>query len=272
MKQLFRSSRELVLLVAALFGHLILLSTQVTRVQTTPLLRSWTMEVAAPMLKSLVGGLAVFSDIWYGYLDLRNAREENGHLKDQIAQYQRDLIQYQEKIRELDRLRILNQLETGLDMPAIKAKVIGGDSNQWYNSRIIDQGSDAGVTKDSAVICPEGVIGRVVHTSRKSAVVQLITDSDSGVGVLLENSRAQGVLRGEGKQTGPIEYIETNAKVIVGEKVLTSGLDQIYPKGLLVGYVASVGKKQIFQDVSMTISAEIQKREEVLVIKREPQS
>src|SRR5262249_4742783 len=159
--------------------------------------------------------------------------EENGHLKDQIAQYQRDLIQYQEKIRELDRLRILNQLETGLDMPAIKAKVIGGDSNQWYNSRIIDQGSDAGGTKDSAVICPEGVIGRVVHTSRKSAVVQLITDSESGVGVLLENSRAQGVLRGEGKQTGPIEYIETNAKVIVGEKVLTSGLDQIYPKGLL---------------------------------------
>jgi rod shape-determining protein MreC len=272
MKQLFRSSRELVLLVVALFGHLILLSTQVTRAQTTPLLRSWTMEVAAPMLKSLVGSLTIFSDLWYGYLDLRNAREENHHLKDQIAQYQRALIQYEEKIKELDRLQTLDQLEAGLEMPAIKARVIGGDSNQWYNSRIIDQGSDAGITKDSAVICPEGVVGRVVHTSRKSAVVQLITDSDSGVGVVLENSRAQGVLRGEGKKTGPIEYIETNAKVLMGEKVLTSGLDQIYPKGLLVGYVTSVGKKQIFQGVDMTISADVQKLEEVLVLKREPQS
>jgi len=272
MKQLFRSTREVVLLVVVLFAHLILLSTQVTRAQTTPLLRSWTLEVAAPMLRSLVGSFSTISRIWYGYIDLRQTKEENQRLKDEVDRYRQTLIQYEEKIKELDRLQTLEALQAGLDLPSVKAKIIGGDSNQWYNSRIIDLGLNDGIIKDSAVICPDGVIGRVVHASKTSAVVQLITDPDSGVGVLLENSRAQGVLRGEGKETGAIDYIDTTAKVLVGEKVLTSGLDQIYPKGLLVGYVTSVGKKQIFQDVNMKISVDVQRLEDVLVLKKESQS
>jgi rod shape-determining protein MreC len=230
------------------------------------------MEVAAPMLKGFVGSFTVLSRIWYSYIDLRQTREENLRLKEQIAHYHQAVVRYEEKIKQLDRLQTLDELETSLNMPAVKARIIGGDSNQWYSSRIIDQGGEAGIARDSPVICPEGVVGRVVHLSRKSAVVQLITDADSGVGVLLENSRAQGVLRGEGKKTASIDYIETNAKVLVGERVLTSGLDQIYPKGLLVGYVTSVGKRQIFQDVDIAISADVQKLEEVLVLKKEPQS
>lgn len=224
------------------------------------------------MLKGLVGSFTVLSRIWYGYIDLRQTREENLRLKEQIAHYHQAVVRYEEKIKQLDRLQTLDELETSLNMPAVKARIIGGDSNQWYSSRIIDQGVEAGIARDSSVICPEGVVGRVVHLSRKSAVVQLITDADSGVGVLLENSRAQGVLRGEGKKTASIDYIETNAKVLVGERVLTSGLDQIYPKGLLVGYVTSIGKRQIFQDVDIAISADVQKLEEVLVLKKEPQS
>jgi rod shape-determining protein MreC len=230
------------------------------------------MEVAAPMLKGFVGSFTVLSRIWYSYIDLRQTREENLRLKEELAHYHQAVVRYEEKIKQLDRLQTLNELETSLNMPAVKARIIGGDSNQWYSSRIIDQGVEAGIARDSPVICPEGVVGRVVHLSRKSAVVQLITDADSGVGVLLENSRAQGVLRGEGKKTASIDYIETNAKVLVGERVLTSGLDQIYPKGLLVGYVTSVGKRQIFQEVDIAIAADVQKLEEVLVLKKEPQS
>ncbi|MFN8009732.1 MAG: rod shape-determining protein MreC, partial [Terriglobia bacterium] len=98
----------------------------------------------------------------------------------------------------------------------------------------------------------------------------LITDFDSGVGVLLENSRAQGVLKGEGNRRAYVEYIDSNEKVVVGEKVLTSGLDQIYPKGLLVGYVLGVTpSKQIFQKVDISISANVLKLEEVLILKKE---
>ena len=224
------------------------------------------------MLKGFVGSFTVLSRIWYNYIDLRQTREENLRLKEELAHYHQAVVRYEEKIKQLDRLQTLDELETSLNMPAVMARIIGGDSNQWYSSRIIDQGVEAGIARDSPVICPEGVVGRVVHLSRKSAVVQLITDADSGVGVLLENSRAQGVLRGEGKKTASIDYIETNAKVLVGERVLTSGLDQIYPKGLLVGYVTSVGKRQIFQEVDIAIAADVQRLEEVLVLKKEPQS
>jgi len=228
------------------------------------------MDVAAPMLESFVGSFTVLSRIWHGYIDLRQTREENLRLKEEIARYQQAVVQYEEKIKRLDRLQTLDELDTTLNMPAVKARIIGGDSNQWYSSRIVDKGVEAGIGRDSAVLCPEGVVGRVVHASRKTAVVQLITDADSGVGVLLENSRAQGVLRGEGRKAASIDYIETNAKVLVGERVLTSGLDQIYPKGLLVGYVTAVGKRQIFQQVDLTISVDVQKLEEVLVLKKEP--
>ena len=273
MKQLFRSSKELILLIIVLFAHLVLLSTQATRAQTTPLFRSWAMDVASPMLKSFVGSLTSMSRFWYGYIDLRKTREENLMLKVKMAEYQRALISYEEKIKELGRLQVLAELESNLEVPAVRARIIGGDSSQWYNSRIIDQGLDAGVTKDCAVISTDGVIGRVVHASKKSAVVQLVTDADSGVGVLLENSRAQGVLKGGGKREASIDYIGTSEKVVAGEKVLTSGLDQIYPKGLLVGYVISAAPtKQIFQNIEITIAANIQKLEEVLVLRKEPQS
>ena len=272
MKQLFRSTSEIILLVVVLFAHLVLLSTQVTRAQTTPLLRSWTMEVAAPLLRGFVGSFTGLSKLWYGYIDLRQTREENLRLKAEISRYQQAVVQYEEKIKRLDRLQTLDELETTLNMPSVKARIIGGDSNQWYSSRIIDRGTDAGISRDSPVICPEGVVGRVVHISKRSAVVQLVTDADSGVGVLLENSRAQGVLRGEGKKEAAIDYIETNAKVLIGERVLTSGLDQIYPKGLLVGYVISVGKRQIFQQIDLAISVDVQRLEEVLVLKKESQS
>jgi rod shape-determining protein MreC len=252
---------------------LVLLSAQATQAQTTPLLKSWSMQVAAPMLKQFVGSLATISRIWYGYIDLRNAKEENYSLKNQLAESRQTLILYEEKIKELGRLQVFSELEANLKVPSVRARIIGGDSTQWYNSRIIDQGLDAGITKDCAVLTPDGVIGRVVYVSKKSAIIQLITDSDSGIGVLLENSRAQGVLKGAGRKEPYVEYIGTNEKVTVGEKVLTSGLDQIYPKGLLVGYVKSAAPtKGIFQKIEVTIAANFQILEEVLVLKKESQS
>src|SRR5438093_13569677 len=128
----------------------------------------------------------------------------------------------------------------------------------------MDRGCEVVLTKDFAVISADGVVGKVVHASKKSAVVQLITDADSRVGVLLETSRAQGVLKGGGKREASIDYIGTNEKVVAGEKVLTSGLDQIYLKGLLVGYVVSaVPPTQILETVAITTSAYIQKLDEV---------
>ncbi|MEW5979047.1 MAG: rod shape-determining protein MreC [Acidobacteriota bacterium] len=270
MKQLVRSKKELVLLAVALFVHLVLLSSQSLRAQTTPLLRSWSMEVAVPLLKRMVGTTTLLSRAWYGYIDLRNARRENRQMRELIAEYRQEVVEYQEKLRAIGRLDLLEQVKQNLNRPGVIATIVGADSTQWYGSRIIDKGEADGVSKDCAVLTADGVVGRVMHVAKHSSVVQLISDSDSGVGVILENSRAQGVLRGTGSQEGRIDYIGTNEKVVVAEKVLTSGLDQIYPKGLLVAYVRQVQPgRQVFQHIEVTLAADLEKMEEVLVLKRE---
>jgi rod shape-determining protein MreC len=273
MKLLLKSRREAILLVGALLAHLVLLTVQSLKAPTTPYLRSWSLEVAAPLMKQFASGLALIPKIWYGYVDLRNAQRENNALKDKVAEYRQALILSEEKLKAIDQLKLLSILDGELKIPSVKAKVIGWDANQWYSSRIIDKGTNSGINKDCAVISPEGVVGRVVHPSRNSAVVQLISDLDSGVGILLEHSRAQGVMKGGGKRESVVDFVSSSEKVTVGEKVLTSGLDQIYPKGLLVGYVTSTSpSKLIFQKISVSIAANLQKLEYVLVLKKEQQS
>lgn len=228
------------------------------------------MEVAAPLLRRAVSGVASLSTIWNEYVNLRQAYGENRVLKEQIVDYRRRILAYEEKIKELARVQVLTELQDNLALPSVRARVIGGDPTQWYHSRVLDQGTDSGITRDCATINADGVVGRIVQVSPKSSVLQLITDFDSGVGVLLENSRAQGVLKGGGRRAGSIEYVGSSESVVVGEKVLTSGLDQIYPKGLLVGYVVAASpSKQVFQKIDVTISADVLKLEEVLVLKRE---
>jgi rod shape-determining protein MreC len=273
MKLFFKSRTEFIFLIAALFIHLLLLSTRLSQVKETPLLRGLALEVVAPLLKGAVGSISSISHVWKGYIDLRNTHQENQQLKMQVADFQRTLLAYEERIKELERLKTLKELQDSLMIPSVRARVIGGAAMQWYSSRILDQGSDAGVTKDCAAINAEGVVGRIVQVSRKASVLQLITDFDSGVGVLLENSRAQGVLKGEGNRQAYVEYVGSNEKVVAGEKVLTSGLDQIYPKGLLVGYVLGAApSKLVFQKIEVNISANVFKLEEVLILKNKKES
>jgi len=273
MKQFFKTRLEWILLVVVLIGHLVLLSTRLSRSEQTPLLRAWTMEVAYPFLKHVVGSVSSVAVLWRDYIDLRHAREENAELKGQIEQYRRTVLGYEERIREIGRLQVLSDLEASLGLPSVKARVIGADPTHWYQSRILDKGREAGLARDCPALSADGVVGRIVQVSRNSSVLQLITDVDSGVGVLLENSRAQGVLKSEAGHQPFIEYVGSSEEVVVGEKVLTSGLDQIYPKGLLVGYVTdSKPAKQVFQRVGVTLSANVSKLEEVLVLKKEPRS
>jgi rod shape-determining protein MreC len=269
MKQVFKTRIEWILLAAVLIAHLVLLSTQMNRAEGTPLLRAWTMELAYPFLTQAVGSVTSVSNVWHKYVDLRRTREENAALKGELERYRHAITGYEEKIKEISRLQVLSELEASLPFPSVKARVIGGDPTQWYQSRILDKGREAGLERDCPAINADGIVGRIVQVSRHSSVLQLITDVDSGVGVLLESSRAQGVLKGEGRHEAFIDYVGSSEKVVIGEKVLTSGLDQIYPKGLLVGHVvAKEPSKQVFQKVDVVISANVLKLEEVLVLKK----
>lgn len=269
MKPLFQSRKEAVIVILVLAAHLALLSTQIPKVNSTPLLRTWAMEFVLPFLRGAVGGVSSLSGLWENYVRLRVDKEEHERLRSEVEDYRQTLLVYEEEVKRLKRLETLDLVEAALNRPSVAASVIGGDDRRGYSSRVVDKGSSSGISWDCPVINSEGVVGRVVHVSRNSAVVQLISDLDSGVGILLERSRATGVLRGAGRQTATIHYVPLTEKAAPGERVITSGLDQIYPKGLLVGKVLSATSGQTgSQRVEVAIAARMKKLEEVLILKK----
>jgi rod shape-determining protein MreC len=116
------------------------------------------------------------------------------------------------------------------------------------------------------VITPEGVVGKIIAVFNHTAQVLIITDGSSGVGSMLEKSGVQGVLKGGGDGVCHLDYIMNGEKVEVGDTVVTSGLDQIYPKGLLVGTVLKVSQGNIYKNITVKPAAPLDRLEDVLVI------
>ncbi len=260
----------MVFLLIVLTGHLLVISSQLQNNTSTPLLRAWTMEFILPFLKTTITSTRLLSNAWKSYVQIRFDKQQFENLKKQQAIYRQTLINYEEQLRKIKRINLLTQIQVTLKSSSVKASVIGGDGSSGYRSRVLDKGSNTGIKKNSAVINLDGIVGRILHVSYNSSVVQLISDLDSGVGVLLEKSRAQGVLKGIGEQIAYVDYVSINEKTVPGERVLTSGLDQIYPKGLLVGIVLSAKKERgTLQQIEVSLSSQMQKLEEVLILTKE---
>jgi rod shape-determining protein MreC len=267
MKQIFRSRSDMILLGLAFFLHLLLLSVQAAKSPSIPLLRGLLMDFSSVFLRASDGTVQQMKNIWYNYVDLRQARQENHWLKARIGEYEKQLTLSREKLKESGRLTMLEELDKALNLSSVKARIIGADTSQWYGSRLLNRGKNAGVSLDCAVLSPEGILGRIVQVSSTASIMQLVTDVESGAGVILEGSRAQGALMGEGDNSASIDYIRSSETVKVGERVLTSGLDQIYPKGLLVGTVSQVTPtRQIYQSIRVIMAARPEHTEEVLIL------
>jgi rod shape-determining protein MreC len=145
--------------------------------------------------------------------------------------------------------------------------VIGTSGSDLSRIVIIDKGKSAGIDRDMAVITSEGIVGKVLLVSPNLAQVLLISDQSSGVGAILEKSRLQGVLRGTPNGEVVLERVMSDEQVQPGETVLTSGGDQIFPKGLPVGTVTKVGSgKDLFLSIKIKPAANLSKLEEVLVL------
>jgi len=179
----------------------------------------------------------------------------------------------QHQAREAERLRGLLELRQSLPFETIVAEVVTRDNVPWYRTLLINKGKDDGVKLEAPVISPTGVVGRVIERGPHAAKVQLLLDQQSGVGVLIERSRVSGVVSG---QVGfadqsptdlAMRYVPELSDIAVGDVVVTSGIDRIYPKGLVVGRVRFVGPGSgLFKEVLVAPSARFSALEEVLIL------
>lgn len=263
--------RNLIILVVVLFLQVLGLAVQVKRgsneTQDTRLIRIWAVDVLAPFERALVRVESGTGNIWHNYFYLRGVRAENRQLKEQIEQMRLEQVRLSEDAAQARRLQGLLAFKEQFVAKTVAAQVIGTSGSDSSRVVYIDKGENAGIARDMAVMTADGVVGKVLMVYPSVAQVLLINDQSSGVGVILGNTRLQGVLAGTVNGEVTLNGIMSDEQVPVGESVLTSGGDQIFPKGLPVGTVTKVGTgKDLFLNIRIKPAADLSKLEEVLVL------
>ena len=249
-----------------------LISFQARRRIDTSFVRMWILDSLAPMEKLVDRSTYSFSYIWERYVALIGIHDENQRLNHQLDELQMEVHRNREALAELQRLRALLSLSPSDAGKTMVARVIGRDPAR-SQTVTIDKGTAHGVRPDSAVVTPQGVVGRVIHSSNFFSIVQLIVDSQSAVGVLVQSTRRQGIVRGTGGRELDLDYIDDDNDLKPGDIFLSSGLDRIYPKGLPVGVITSVGPRRgLLKTVQIKPSADLGRLEEVICILEHPES
>jgi len=224
-----------------------------------------TLFSPVPKLVNWVGRNT--SDSYHGYLDMRHSVNENLELHRKVAELTTENLQLRQSEGDLKRLRALLGYTEQLSTPTTMAHAIMLDTSGRFKSMILDRGSAAGIDVNDAVVNANGLIGRVVLTTKDMAKVQLLTDSNSSAGVLLERTRRQGVLRGDGGGGAQLYDIPSLADVSPGDAVLTAGIDGIYPKGIPIGNVVKADKgPDLFKNIVVKPSVDFGSIEEVIVL------
>ena len=263
--------RNLIILVGVLFLQVLGLAVQVKRggadTENTRLIRIWTVGAITPFERSVVWVQRGVGNIWHNYFYLRGVRAENRDLKEQIEHMRIEQVRLSEDAAQARRLQTLLAFKEQFISKTVAAQVIGSSGSDLSRIIYIDKGGDAGLQRDMAVITADGIVGKVMLVYPSVSQVLLINDQTSGVGAILEKSRLQGVLRGTANGEVVLERVMSDEQVPVGETVLTSGGDQIFPKGLPVGSVANVANgKDLFWNIKIKAAANLDKLEEVLVL------
>jgi rod shape-determining protein MreC len=275
--------RGTLLFVGLILVHLVAISHQVDRGGVSVLERV-IFSVLSPVQSTVGGVVRSVSSAWHSYVDLRGAHRDNAALRERLRILELTLQEKQEAAREGIRLRELAGLQEQLATPTIVAEVISRDGVPWFRTFTINRGSGDEVALNAPVLSPTGVLGRVIEIGPHAAKVQLLLDRQASAAVLLQHTMPDGRLQDvnavTGGQVGPgeansrdllMQYLPSLAEVAVGDPVVTSGLDQIFPKGLMVGRVSRVQSGSgLFKEVYVTPSAQFDAVQEVLVVRRGP--
>jgi rod shape-determining protein MreC len=256
--------------MAVVVGHILLISTQVSTRRGVPLLESLTFGVFAEVQRATTSGLGSVRDVWANYFALQQIRRENQDLRTEVAQLRVGLQQERalaEQSRMLQKLLDM-RMETPLDTTA--ASVIAGGASPDFRTMTIDKGTSGGVKPDMAVISPAGVVGRIILPTGRAAKVQLLIDRDAAAGAVVERSRAQGVVVGTGTSLR-LDHVPGTADVKVGDRVVTSGIEGIYPKGFEIGQIEAIERRAgEFSAILIRPAVEFSSLEAVLVVLTPP--
>jgi len=259
--------KSLVLLAGVIVLQVLMLAVQIKRDSEGRLIRVWTVGAVSPFERAGSYGLSWVRDTWHHYFALRNATKENEQIRRENDALKLQISQLQGRAAEADRLAVLlNFRQSHAEVPMIAARVIGVSAGAASLTIQLDRGERDGVRKNMGVITPDGVVGKVVEAYPKASQVLLLTDKESGVGAMLADSRIQSPVGGQGEPLLIMKYVPNDDAVNLGERVITSGMDRIFPRDLPVGTVAEIVAGNPFKQIRVKPAANLERLEEVLVL------
>lgn len=277
-REVLETRRSRFLLGALVLAHLVVISRQVERGEGSSLLQQTVFGVLSPFQSAVGAVVRVGGGTWSAYLGLRGVHAENQRLQVRLSALEMELQQKQELVREAERLRAMMSLKQVLPLDTVVADVVATEGTPWFRNVTMNRGRLDGVALRAPVLSATGVVGRVVGLGPHAARVQLLLDRESGVGVRIERSRITGVVSGQAGFADTVggdltlKYVPTLADVVTGDVVVTSGLDRMFPKGLMVGRVRSVSAGGgLFKEILVTPSARFERLEEVMVVRVRPE-
>ena len=247
--------------------QVLFLAVQIKRDSQGRLIRSWTVGAISPIERTGAWGFGRIRGIWNHYFALQNTSRDNENLQRENDALKLQVEQLRSKAAEADRLaQLINFRQLNRNVPMLGARVIGASADTASETIFLDRGERDGIRRNMAVITPDGVVGKIIEAFPNSAQVLLLTDKDSGVGAMLADSRIQSPVGGTGEPLLLMKYVPNDDTVNAGERVVTSGMDRIFPKDLPVGTVTEIKPGNPFKLIRVRPAANLERLEEVIVL------
>jgi rod shape-determining protein MreC len=269
-------SRKMVMIVGAIIlivVNVIVLSVNSKRPAPSTGIGKFAIAIVSPLQDIISDSINAVKDVWKHYFFLVYVSKENAHLNSALKQAEEKNNRLMEVELSHARLKQLLAFKETLNKRVVAAEVIGRDPSPWFKTIIINKGSREGVERGMPVVIPEGIAGLVTDVSGTYAKILLIIDPNSAVDALIQRTRARGIIEGEPSGRLLLQYVLRKHDIHVGDVVISSGLDGVFPKGIRIGYVHEVDKPDsgIFQQLAVTPYADFEKLEEVLVVLDPPE-
>ena len=259
--------KRTVLLLLALLITALLLLPESRQEPVLALGRHMAAAVSIP-LRALEWANQGIDGMWTRYGTLQHVREENFTLRQEIARLRQENTRMHETAAASTRLRDLLELKERLPYPTVSAQVVGRDPSNWYRSIVINKGAGDGLAVDMGVVTPAGIIGRIVKAYDRFAIVLLLIDPNNAVTALVQRTRDEGIVEGTEKGLARIKYLPLLSTVKVGDQVVTSGLAGGFPRGLPIGAITKIERREaeLFLSAEIAPDSDFARIEEVLVV------
>jgi rod shape-determining protein MreC len=259
--------KSLALLTGVLLAQVLMLAVQVKRDSRGRLIRVWSMTAVSPFEKGGAWGFGKVRGVWDHYFALQGTTRQNEELHAENDELKLTISQLKSKAAEADRLALLlNFRQSHERVPMVMARVIGASAGTASHTVEIDRGERDGIRRNMGVITPDGAVGKIIESYRDTAQVLLLSDKEGGAGAMLVSSRIQSPVKGTGEPMLSMSYVAAEETVNTGEKIVTSGMDKIFPRDVPIGTVLDVKQGNPFKQIRVKPAVRLDRLEEVIVL------